>query len=160
MPRPRNHGGPRPSRTANVLPPRVQGPPEQRRVALLSFEWPVNEQSPPPNRASFAQVRLFLQLLYGARGGSRTRTPLRALAPEASESTNSTTRAFAVPHDNTYVTMNGRLCQEFFCQTGEINFAVDDAPRTYCGNAGRGAPHTSHAQCCPGRAGGVTPYCA
>ena len=30
----------------------------------------------------------------GARGGSRTRTPLRALAPEASESTNSTTRAF------------------------------------------------------------------
>ena len=29
----------------------------------------------------------------GARGGSRTRTPLRALAPEASESTNSTTRA-------------------------------------------------------------------
>ena len=31
--------------------------------------------------------------LHGARGGSRTRTPLRALAPEASESTNSTTRA-------------------------------------------------------------------
>ena len=31
--------------------------------------------------------------LFGARGGSRTRTPLRALAPEASESTNSTTRA-------------------------------------------------------------------
>ena len=30
---------------------------------------------------------------FGARGGSRTRTPLRALAPEASESTNSTTRA-------------------------------------------------------------------
>ena len=29
----------------------------------------------------------------GARGGSRTRTPFRALAPEASESTNSTTRA-------------------------------------------------------------------
>ncbi len=32
-------------------------------------------------------------LFFGARGGSRTRTPLRALAPEASESTNSTTRA-------------------------------------------------------------------
>ncbi len=32
-------------------------------------------------------------LFCGARGGSRTRTPLRALAPEASESTNSTTRA-------------------------------------------------------------------
>ena len=32
---------------------------------------------------------------FGARGGSRTRTPLRALAPEASESTNSTTRASA-----------------------------------------------------------------
>ena len=32
-------------------------------------------------------------VLHGARGGSRTRTPLRALAPEASESTNSTTRA-------------------------------------------------------------------
>ena len=32
-------------------------------------------------------------LLFGARGGSRTRTPLRALAPEASESTNSTTPA-------------------------------------------------------------------
>ena len=31
--------------------------------------------------------------IFGARGGSRTRTPLRALAPEASESTNSTTRA-------------------------------------------------------------------
>ena len=33
---------------------------------------------------------------FGARGGSRTRTPLRALAPEASESTNSTTRASCV----------------------------------------------------------------
>ena len=32
-------------------------------------------------------------LRRGARGGSRTRTPLRALAPVASESTNSTTRA-------------------------------------------------------------------
>ena len=32
--------------------------------------------------------------MFGARGGSRTHTPLRALAPEASESTNSTTRAF------------------------------------------------------------------
>ena len=30
---------------------------------------------------------------FGARGGSRTRTSLRTLAPEASESTNSTTRA-------------------------------------------------------------------
>ncbi len=35
----------------------------------------------------------FLYPLDGARGGSRTRTPERALAPEASESTNSTTRA-------------------------------------------------------------------
>ena len=35
----------------------------------------------------------FLSMQLGARGGSRTRTPLRALAPEASESTNSTTRA-------------------------------------------------------------------
>ena len=35
----------------------------------------------------------FRMSLFGARGGSRTRTPLRALAPEASESTNSTTRA-------------------------------------------------------------------
>lgn len=34
----------------------------------------------------------------GARGGSRTRTPLRALAPEASESTNSTTRAWFGMH--------------------------------------------------------------
>ena len=32
----------------------------------------------------------------GARGGSRTRTPLRAPAPEAGESTNSTTRASGV----------------------------------------------------------------
>ena len=35
----------------------------------------------------------FRVFVLGARGGSRTRTPLRALAPEASESTNSTTRA-------------------------------------------------------------------
>ena len=34
-----------------------------------------------------------MSFFFGARGGSRTRTPLRALAPEASESTNSTTRA-------------------------------------------------------------------
>ena len=34
-----------------------------------------------------------MSFCFGARGGSRTRTPLRALAPEASESTNSTTRA-------------------------------------------------------------------
>ena len=35
----------------------------------------------------------FTLLRRGARGGSRTRTSLRTLAPEASESTNSTTRA-------------------------------------------------------------------
>ena len=43
-----------------------------------------------PKRRTSAQQMFFF---FGARGGSRTRTPLRALAPEASESTNSTTRA-------------------------------------------------------------------
>ena len=33
---------------------------------------------------------------FGARGGTRTHTSLRTLAPEASESTNSTTRAYSV----------------------------------------------------------------
>ena len=135
MPRPRNHGGPRPSRTANVLPPRVQGPPEQRRVALLSFEWPVNEQSPPPNRASFAQVRLFLQLLYGARGGSRTRTPLRALAPEASESTNSTTRAQGLSFTATpMLPRKAELVKSFFRETWQVTF-ISNVPGTLAGSS-------------------------
>ncbi len=54
---------------------------------------------------------------FGARGGSRTRTPLRALAPEASESTNSTTRAFhfctAAWYDAYITTANGS-CQHLF----------------------------------------------
>ena len=49
----------------------------------------------PKNYYKTRQTNLLLVcLITGARGGSRTRTPLRALAPEASESTNSTTRAF------------------------------------------------------------------
>ena len=55
---------------------------------------------------------------FGARGGSRTRTPLRALAPEASESTNSTTRAsglaFRVAQRKRYITIGGMGCQLFF----------------------------------------------
>ena len=46
---------------------------------------PVDEKRKLPKRVTS---------FFGARGGSRTHTPLRALAPEASESTNSTTRAF------------------------------------------------------------------
>ena len=58
-------------------------------------------------------------VLFGARGGSRTRTPLRALAPEASESTNSTTRAsyFVVrrfAQRKRYTTTTLELCQHFF----------------------------------------------
>ena len=45
---------------------------------------------PEPKKKDMTKGHVFL---FGARGGSRTRTPLRALAPEASESTNSTTRA-------------------------------------------------------------------
>ena len=48
-------------------------------------------KNPAPKCGIFACI--FLSMQVGARGGSRTRTPLRALAPEASESTNSTTRA-------------------------------------------------------------------
>ena len=58
-----------------------------------------------------------MSFCFGARGGSRTRTPLRALAPEASESTNSTTRAEvkrAVPRREVYITILSRLCQPLF----------------------------------------------
>ena len=54
---------------------------------------------------------------FGARGGSRTRTPLRALAPEASESTNSTTRAWRlrrVVQRKQYTTTKLCECQHFF----------------------------------------------
>ena len=52
----------------------------------------------------------------GARGGSRTRTPLRALAPEASESTNSTTRAsrWLAAQRKMYTTMIDEKCQPLF----------------------------------------------
>ena len=55
-------------------------------------------------------------LFCGARGGSRTRTPLRALAPEASESTNSTTRAKggALFQRKGYISINSRPCQYIF----------------------------------------------
>ena len=43
-----------------------------------------------------AKREILSNLSFGARGGSRTRTPLRAPAPEAGESTNSTTRASGV----------------------------------------------------------------
>ena len=55
----------------------------------------------------------------GARGGSRTRTPLRALAPEASESTNSTTRAWRlrrVVQRKQYTTTKLCECQHFFAK--------------------------------------------
>ena len=56
----------------------------------------------------------------GARGGSRTRTPLRALAPEASESTNSTTRACVEVADLLFSTRlmiphHGEVVNTFFC---------------------------------------------
>ena len=63
---------------------------------------------------SFADV-----FLFGARGGSRTRTPLRALAPEASESTNSTTRAWRlrrVVQRKQYTTTKLCECQHFFAK--------------------------------------------
>ena len=44
-------------------------------------------------RAEKQKNQTFRSGFCGARGGSRTRTPLRAPAPEAGESTNSTTRA-------------------------------------------------------------------
>ena len=58
-----------------------------RKWVVSNFSKKTNNPNPSPIGKRFG--------LYGrgARGGSRTRTPLRALAPEASESTNSTTRA-------------------------------------------------------------------
>ena len=57
-------------------------------VRILNYDGVNPKQKGHPNGCPFC----------GARGGSRTRTPLRALAPEASESTNSTTRAWSGMH--------------------------------------------------------------
>ena len=71
--------------------------------------------------------------LFGARGGSRTRTPLRALAPEASESTNSTTRAsglcsFELISDKRYITMVFPKCQHFFSQVFQKVETAENRP--------------------------------
>ena len=42
----------------------------------------------------FVSNKSFLPFVFGARGGTWTRTPWRALEPESSESANSTTRAY------------------------------------------------------------------
>ena len=60
----------------------------------MSFIWVLNYDGVNPKQKGHPNGCPFC----GARGGSRTRTPLRALAPEASESTNSTTRAWSGMH--------------------------------------------------------------
>ena len=80
-----------------------------------SIEIPKGEgrlRRPNPTKKASAFADAFF---VGARGGSRTRTPLRALAPEASESTNSTTRASGCTHQREiYITMDPPFCQHFF----------------------------------------------
>ena len=69
-----------------------------------------------PGKKERTHFRVFVP---GARGGSRTRTPLRALAPEASESTNSTTRAWRlrrVVQRKQYTTTKLCECQHFFAK--------------------------------------------
>ena len=71
--------------------------------------WPAK-----PKKKDMTKGHVFL---FGARGGSRTRTPLRALAPEASESTNSTTRAsyfVCAAQRKRYISTAARFCQHFF----------------------------------------------
>ena len=75
----------------------------------------------------------FRVFVPGARGGSRTRTPLRALAPEASESTNSTTRAsglssFELISDKRYITMVFPKCQHFFSQVFQKVETAENRP--------------------------------
>ena len=85
----------------------------------------------------------FRVFVLGARGGSRTRTPLRALAPEASESTNSTTRAsgalisagLIIPCDSFFVNTFFALDKILFLQYNKQ--AVRDSPYK-CGCAGTG----------------------
>ena len=71
----------------------------------------------PPSAAGTQKERHHSRrvFVFGARGGSRTRTPLRALAPEASESTNSTTRAYsALFQRKKDITTLFPPCQHFF----------------------------------------------
>ena len=75
-----------------------------------NFSKKTNNPNPSPIKKIW-----FGLYLFGARGGSRTRTPLRALAPEASESTNSTTRASGCTHQREiHITMDSPFCQHFF----------------------------------------------
>ena len=82
----------------------------------------------------------------GARGGSRTRTPLRALAPEASESTNSTTRASGVslvvtrdilPWVSLFVNRYFQKNDDFFRLTKRVVCAIMNKLEL-CGCAGTG----------------------
>ena len=82
----------------------------------------------------------------GARGGSRTRTPLRALAPEASESTNSTTRASGVslvatrdilPWASWFVNRYFQKNDDFFRLTKRVVCAIINKLEL-CGCAGTG----------------------
>ena len=67
-----------------------------------------------------AKREILSNLSFGARGGSRTRTSLRTPAPEAGESTNSTTRASyslgAVAQRRTYISTESSECQQLFLE--------------------------------------------
>ena len=57
-----------------------------------------------------------MTIQHGARGGTRTHTSLRTLAPEASESTNSTTRASGADLSigKSYTITTAAFCQYSF----------------------------------------------
>ena len=88
------------------------------------------------------ESRGFQGFSTGARGGSRTRTPLRALAPEASESTNSTTRANgpSFSQRKAYDNTANRGCQQFF------SLLTKKGRDAIIGSAGgKSAPKTKYA---------------
>ena len=68
----------------------------------------------------------------GARGGSRTRTSLRTLAPEASESTNSTTRAsFMALNARHNIAQTGADVNPFF-SVFFMMLPVDESSLPFC----------------------------
>ena len=97
----------------------------------------------------------------GAAGGSRTRTPLRALAPEASESTNSTTRASGVslvatrdilPWVSLFVNRYFQKNDDFFRLTKRVVCAIMNKLEL-CGCAGTGRLASLRCLCPDGRTG-------
>ncbi len=94
------------------------------------------------------QIQGFRDFFGGAADGSRTRTPIRTQAPQACQSTNSSTaakRGFFKPLD--YYTVLNRICQRgFLCFTPVLRIL-----RTSAGRRWPPAPYRA-----PHRAGGCS----